>query len=77
MSEYYIDYISTLRIITIYPALSYIGYLFCKKYYKYILNYNLLVLDMYDNTDNYINTNNIILHSNKSTQTDNYFILEQ
>jgi hypothetical protein len=26
-----------------------------KKYYKYILHYNLLVLDMYDNTYDYYN----------------------
>jgi hypothetical protein len=64
MSENFVDY----KIITIYPTIAYLTYLFCKKYYKYMLHYNLLVLDMYDNTDNYINT---ILPSDKSTQTDN------
>jgi hypothetical protein len=65
MSENFVDY----KIITIYPTIAYLTYLFFKKYYKYMLHYNLLVLDMYDNTDNYIN--NIILPSDKSTQTDN------
>jgi hypothetical protein len=67
MSEYLVDY----KIITVYPTIAYLTYLFCKKYYKYILYYNLLVLDIYDNTNNYINTNNMIVSSNKSTQTNN------
>jgi hypothetical protein len=43
MNEYY-DYINI-----VYPLLGYIFYKFCKQYYKYILYYNLLVIDMYDN----------------------------
>ena len=42
MSENLVDY----KIITIYPTIAYLTYLFCKKYYKYMLHYNLLVLDM-------------------------------
>lgn len=69
------DYLENLidyKIITIYPTMAYVFFLFCKKYYKYILHYNLLVLDMYDNTDNYepMNSNNM---ENKETQTDNYY----
>ncbi len=44
------DYLENLvdyKIITIYPTMAYVFFLFCKKYYKYILHYNLLVLDMY------------------------------
>ena len=43
MNEYY-DYIYI-----VYPLLGYSFVKFCKQYYKYILYYNLLVLDMYDN----------------------------
>jgi hypothetical protein len=71
MSEYLVDY----KIITIYPIFIYLGYILCKKYYKYMLNCNLLVLDMYDNTyDNNninINDNN---NNNKQTQTESYLI---
>ncbi len=35
------------RIITVYPTLTYFFYIFCSKYYKYLLRYNLLILDMY------------------------------
>ena len=48
MNEY-LDY----KIITIYPLLSYLFIKFCKQYYKYIFNYNLLVIDMYDNDSDY------------------------
>ena len=64
MSEL-IDY----KIITIYPLCSYLFYKFCTTYYKYILHYNLLVIDMYDNTyDNTYDNNKV----DKSTSTDDY-----
>ncbi len=49
MNEYY-DYIN---IYIIYPLLGYGFVKFCKQYYKYILYYNLLVIDMYDNQNDY------------------------
>jgi len=65
------DYYNTFHIITLYPTMAYFFFLFCKKYYKYILHYNLLVLfkqfDMYDNTDNYKLINKETNH--KETQT--------
>jgi hypothetical protein len=82
MSEY-LDNLINYKIITVYPTLIYIGYLLCRKYYKYMLNYNLLVLDMYDNTynntnnntyDNQIFLNNKIIPSHKNTQNDNYLL---
>ncbi len=42
MSDDYLDY----KIITIYPTLAYVFYLFCKKYYKYIS-----VLDNFEQYD--------------------------
>jgi len=59
------------HIITIYPTIAYVFYLFCKKYYKYMLNYNLLILDMYDNTDDYEQMNKET--NNKQTQTDSNY----
>ncbi len=77
MSEY-LNNLVDYKIITMYPTLAYLTYLFCKKYYKYILHYNLLTLDIYDNTDNNIilqdNIDNNIISSNKSTQTYNYLL---
>jgi hypothetical protein len=64
MSENYIDF----KTITIYPTIAYMLFLFCKQYYKYILHYNLLVLDMYDNTYDYEPINKET--NNKETQTD-------
>ena len=49
------DYYNTFHSITLYPTMAYFFFLFFKKYYKYILHYNLLVLDMYDNTYDYYN----------------------
>ena len=43
MNEDLIDY----KTITIYPIMAFTFYLFCKKYYKYMLYYNLFVLDTY------------------------------
>ena len=63
-----IDYNNAVHIITLYPTMAYVFYLFCKKYYKYILHYNLLVLDMYDNTDKYESMNKET--KNKQTQTE-------
>ncbi len=76
MSEYLdnlIDHNNAYRIITLYPTMAYVFYIFCKNCYDYLLNYNLLVLDifcdMYDNTYNYETTN--IKTNNKETQTEN------
>ncbi len=59
-----IDYL----IITFYPTCAYLFFLFCKQYYNYLLKYNLLIVDIYDNTDYYelINKNT----NDKETQTD-------
>lgn len=65
MSDDYLDY----KIITIYPTLAYVFYLFCKKYYKYILHYNLLILDMYDNT----NSTDSIKQTDKETMTESEY----
>ena len=62
---------NTFYIITMYPTMTYLFYLFCKKYYKYMLNYNLLILDMYDNTDDYEQMNKET--NNKQTQTDSNY----
>lgn len=56
----YVDY--KYGLITLYPTIAYVFYLFCKKYYNYLLN-NVMV-DMYDNTYKY----------NKETQTDEILI---
>ena len=64
MSDYLkdlVDYNMQSIIITFYPIMTCVFYLFCKKYYKYLLNYNLLMVDMYDNTYEYYN---------KETQTE-------
>ena len=60
----YFDY--KYGIITLYPTMAYVFYLFCKKYYNYLLKYNLLMADIYDNT--YDNTNDNI--NDKATQTE-------
>ena len=72
MSEYLenLIYYKQSFIITLYPTMAYGFYLFCKKYYKYMLHYNLLMadiisIDMYDNTYN---------EYNKETQTDEILI---
>jgi hypothetical protein len=62
------DYYNTFHIITLYPTMAYFFFLFCKKYYKYILHYNLLVLDMYDNTYDYYNKDKET--TDKQIQTD-------
>lgn len=40
----------------LYPMLTVGFYKFCKYYYKCILHYHLLVIDMYDNDNNNINS---------------------
>jgi hypothetical protein len=82
MSEHLNNNIKSI-FITIFPTMAYVFYLFCKKYYKYMLHYNLLILDInysttsneilkqfdiYNNTDNYEPMNKET--NNKETQTD-------
>jgi hypothetical protein len=82
MSEHLNNNIKSI-FITIFPTMAYVFYLFCKKYYKYMLHYNLLILDInysttsneilkqfdiYNNTDNYEPINKET--NNKETQTD-------
>jgi len=52
----------------LYPILTYGFIKFCKQYYKYILHYNLLVIDMYDK-DNEYQSMEITKKSDKSTST--------
>jgi len=85
MSEY-LDNNIKIFFITVFPTMTYVFYLFCKKYYNYMLHYNLLILDinysitsnellkqfdMYDNTDNYEPINKKV--HNKETQTDEQY----
>jgi hypothetical protein len=76
MNEYLVDYLAIAYPTIVYPTIGYVFFLFCKKYYKYMLDlYNensdistslisnkfFKQFDMYDNTDNYE-------HINKETQ---------
>ena len=56
-NNFEIDY----SIITVYPVLTYVFYVVCRKYYNYILHNNLSILDMYDSTydNNYIALNEV------------------
>ncbi len=51
MNEY-LDNLVDYKIITIYPTIAFVLFLYCKKYYKYIRT-SLMFIDMYDNTYDY------------------------
>ena len=66
------NFLCDFKIITLYPMFSYLFFLFCKKYYKYLLVLdNFEQYNMYDNTDKYDKME--IKMVDKSTSTDNYY----